>query len=254
MKRIHFTDQYLSNPLHPVTIALVGVGGTGSQVLTHLARMNKALLALNHTGIHVQAFDHDIVTESNIGRQLFSESDIGLNKAHVLISRINRYFGYRWESYGMQGCKPANIIISCVDNIESRKQINGILKQALKHRARQPYELPLYWMDFGNTQFSGQVILGTLSKIKQPKSKQYINVDELPTVMKEFKNFKGVDEADQGPSCSLADALYKQDLFINSTLSNIGCNILWKLLSEVKIEHRGAYLNLKSLTLNPIKV
>lgn len=254
MKRIHFTDKYLINPLHPVTISLIGVGGTGSQVLTHLARMNKALIALDHPGIHVKAFDNDIVTESNIGRQLFSECDIGLSKSQVLISRINRYFGYRWESFQKQGCTEANIIISCVDTIESRKQIDGLVKHFSKQKAKQPYEMPLYWLDFGNTQNTGQVVLGTIQKIGQPKSEMYTTVASLPNVMKEFKNFKGVNESDQGPSCSLADALHKQDLFVNSTLSNIGCNILWKLISEAKIEHRGAYMNLKSLTLNPIKV
>ncbi len=28
--------------------------------------------------------------------------------------------------------------------------------------------------------------------------------------------------------CSLAEALEKQDLFINSTLAHIGCDLLWK--------------------------
>ena len=29
MKKIHYTDRYLLNPYHPVTVFVVGAGGTG---------------------------------------------------------------------------------------------------------------------------------------------------------------------------------------------------------------------------------
>lgn len=38
MKRVHYIDNYLLNPQHPVTVNLIGAGGTGSQVLTCLSR------------------------------------------------------------------------------------------------------------------------------------------------------------------------------------------------------------------------
>ena len=67
MKKIHYTDSYLLKPYHPVTIHVAGAGGTGSQVITNLARMNVALQALGHPGLHVTVFDPDIITEANIG-------------------------------------------------------------------------------------------------------------------------------------------------------------------------------------------
>lgn len=94
MKKIHFTDRYLLNPRHPVTVFVIGAGGTGSQVITNLARMSMALQALGHPGLHVTVFDPDTVSQSNIGRQLFSETELGLNKAVSLVTRINRFFGY----------------------------------------------------------------------------------------------------------------------------------------------------------------
>ena len=63
-----------------------------------------------------------------------------------------------------------------------------------------------------------------------------------------------VKEKDSGPSCSLAEALEKQDLFINSTLAQLGCNILWKMFRNGMIEHQGLYLNLSTLKMNPIPV
>ena len=98
MKKIHYTDRYLLNPHHPVTVFVIGAGGTGSQVATNLARMSIALQALGHPGLHVTVFDPDTVTEANIGRQLFSESELGLNKAVALVTRINRFFGFSWEA------------------------------------------------------------------------------------------------------------------------------------------------------------
>ena len=65
MKKIHFTDRYLLNPRHPVTVFVIGAGGTGSQVITNLARMNMALQALGHPGLHVTVFDPDTVTVSS---------------------------------------------------------------------------------------------------------------------------------------------------------------------------------------------
>ena len=67
MKKIHYTDRYLLNPYHPVTVFVIGAGGTGSQVATGLARISVALQALGHPGLHVTVFDPDTVTEANIG-------------------------------------------------------------------------------------------------------------------------------------------------------------------------------------------
>jgi len=54
MKKVHYTANYLINPQHPVTVNLVGAGGTGSQVLTCLARLDVTLRALGHPGLHIK--------------------------------------------------------------------------------------------------------------------------------------------------------------------------------------------------------
>lgn len=253
MKR-HFIDNYIINPTHPVTIMLIGCGGTGSQVLTSLARINQTLIALGHPGIHVTAVDDDVVTEANIGRQLFSESDLGLNKATVLISRINRFFGTGWIDIPTRydNISLCNIIITCVDNIDTRVLLSKYLKD-IKGKFYYPYMKPLYWLDFGNTADSGQVVLGTVSEVKQPKSKKFKVVTELPLVTDMF-DFSTIDEKDSGPSCSLAEAIDKQDLFINSTLAQLGCNLLWKMFREGMISYSGLFLNLRTMKVNPIKL
>lgn len=262
MTRIHFTDNYLMNPVHPVTVHLIGEGGTGSQVLTCLARLDVTLRALGHPGLFVKLYDPDTVSETNIGRQLFSESEIGLNKAQCLISRINNFFGNDWAAEPR--CYPAliqeavssdmaNLFITCTDNTKSRLNLWKILKKA-RNTGLYDREKPLYWMDFGNGQTFGQVLLGTISrKIKQPQSEKYEPVAALP-VITEYTDYTRVKAEDSGPSCSLAEALEKQDLFINSTLAQLGCNILWKMFRNGMIEYQGAFLNLDTMKVNPIQI
>ena len=150
MKKIHFTDRYLLNPRHPVTVFVIGAGGTGSQVITNLARMSMALQALGHPGLHVTVFDPDTVSQANIGRQLFSETELGLNKAVSLVTRINRFFGYAWTAEPksfptkkFSGYDTANIFITCTDNIRSRLEIWKFLKKTRKENFND-YLVPIY--------------------------------------------------------------------------------------------------------------
>lgn len=262
MKRVHYIDNYLINPQHPVTVNLIGAGGTGSQVLTGLARLDVTLRALGHPGLFVTLYDPDIVTEANIGRQLFGYSDMGLNKAQCLITRINNFFGNDWKAVPdifpamlKNACRDnmANITITCTDNIKSRLDLWNILK-AVQIPDYCDYATPLYWMDFGNTQTSGQVVLGTVpKKIKQPASQLYETAGSLKVITRLVK-YARVKEEDSGPSCSLAEALERQDLFINSTLAQLGCNILWKMFRNGMIEHHGVFLNLGTMKVNPINI
>jgi PRTRC genetic system ThiF family protein len=234
--------------------------------------MHSALQALGHPGLFVRAIDPDQVSEANMGRQLFSPADVDSHKCVVLISRINRFFGTEWEAvpllYNEQnGIPPANITISCVDSGAARKEIKSVITlAALKKDAAayggwretdylQPYEVPYYWMDFGNMMDRGQVVLGTLKTIAQPKESEFKCLTTLKTVDKLHPDIlKDKKGDDQGPSCSLAEALQKQDLFINTNLANMGLGILWKMFRELRIKYHGCYLNLDTMSVNPIKI
>ncbi|HJI18599.1 MULTISPECIES: hypothetical protein [Bacteroidales] len=52
----------------------------------------------------------------------------------------------------------------------------------------------------------------------------------------------------------MAEALSKQELLINSTLAQFGCNILWKMFRNGMIDHHGLFLNLETLKVNPINI
>jgi len=256
MIKVHILPDEMLNPTHPVTICVIGCGGTGSQVLTSLARINHNLNALGHPGIYVVTFDPDTVSPSNVGRQLFSESDIGFNKAVLLTTRINAFYGTSWEAvpeyYTKETGIRCNITITCVDNVKARREIAEIL-DSYKKRCHyvEPYLKTFYWMDLGNTRNTGQVILGTLQEIKQQESTIYDTIGKLPSLTERF-NLKKIKEKDSGPSCSHAEALKQQNLFINSSLAQLGCDMIWELLSEGMINYAGFYLNLKTKCMNPM--
>ena len=162
------------------------------------------------------------------------------------------FFGFNWKAvpkmYDSRS-EYANIVISCVDTVKARLTIAKHLKGCTK---RIEYQKALYWMDFGNMSDRGQVILGTIGKEhKQPEGKEEA-VDCLRNVT-DFFDLKAVNDEDSGPSCSLAAALRKQDLFINSTLAQVGCALLWKMFKGV-IDTQGAFVNLDTMKVNPIKI
>ena len=250
--KMHFTEACLLNPTHPVTVNLIGCGGTGSQVLTALSRISFSLTALGHPGFHVTVYDPDTVTQANLGRQLFSVSDVGIHKAVILTSRINRFFSIAWQAVpDIYRGEPANIIITCVDNVRSRIQVAEKWLAARGIPEKCDYETPLYWLDFGNTQQAGQVVLGTFGEIRQPASEKYSPAGKLPCITERF-DLSTVDEKASGPSCSLAEAIRQQDLFINSTLANTGSHLLWKLFREGMTAHAGVFLNMYTMKMNPI--
>lgn len=261
--KVHFTDNYLLNPTNPISVNLVGAGGTGSQMLTSLARMNHALNELHHAGLSVRLWDDDIVTQANLGRQLFAESELGLHKSVSLINRVNRFFGMNWKAETRKFEKDSlnrlpenagtNIYISCVDNVKTRFEIAEILKKL--NNWGYYSNRPRYWVDFGNSQNTGQVILSTVGKISQPQSEKYDTVENLPLVTDEFGELlKDSEMQDDTPSCSLAEALDKQDLFINSTMAQMGSSLLWNLFRNGMTEYRGFFLNLKNFQSQPLRL
>lgn len=147
----------------------------------------------------------------------------------------------------------ANIFITCTDTVAARMEVSAILKgmQAESNHRDRVY----YWLDFGNSRTTGQVILSTVGRIKQPASRKFITVAELPFITDEYGALLKQSEVDDNtPSCSAAEALQKQDLFINPTIAQVGCEILYQLFRDGMIANKGLFLNLQDLRMQPLSV
>ena len=209
-------------------------------MLTGLAKLHQAMIALGHPeGLHVTAFDNDLVSESNVGRQLYYATDVGQNKADVLVHRVNRGDGLDFESRPERMTDRSlghdyDLVIGCVDSAASRRLIH------------QSYNWSL-WLDLGNNNTSGQVVLGQPWR-KQPEMR-------LPTVVDLFPELLDASmPEDDAPSCSLADALHKQELFINQGVSSFALNLLWTLFTHGEIDYSAVFVNLKHAVVSPLQI
>lgn len=213
---------------HRPKVDLYGCGGTGSHVLLGLTRAHKAITDLEGEGFHVSAFDPDKVEMRNVGRQAFTSADVGVNKSHALVDRINMYHGYNWTSFACEApaWSHADIVISCVDSGRSRKHI----AEADMH-ASNPYVI-----DCGNAKYTGQVVIG------QHNGELLNPYKDNPELL--------VEDTDEAPTCG--DPYSEQDLFINQIIATHALDLVWTLLHCEYLEKRGVFVDLKKGITNPL--
>ncbi len=231
-------------------VSVIGCGGNGSQMLTGLARLDHALRALGQDGLHVTAVDPDTVSPANVGRQLFSPADVGRPKSDVLITRINAFFGINWTSERREFRSTdgrAHLLISCIDTRKGRALINECITTP---RGFSGCYSPAYWLDLGNRAEDGQVILGQPATAKRWRA----NKERLPTVAELLPEIIKPGREDNTPSCSLAEALEKQHLFVNQAVTTAALQILWQLLRTGAIDWHGAFINVKTGRTTPLPV
>jgi len=222
-----------------VRVLVVGAGGTGSAVVLQLPYLDQAMRAWGHQGIDVTVIDGDTISETNCVRQPFAVTDIGANKAELLVSRINLFWGLAWkavpEFFSADSLINSNhrcdILIGAVDTRAARKHIATALA-----RGTCPCT---YFLDFGNNASSGQYVLGQpLNSVNRQKADRLCTVIEL---------FPEVADTSQGedplPSCSAAEALDRQEPFVNQTLAVSALAMLARLFRYGRLTHHGAFFN-----------
>ena len=227
-----------------IKVLLVGCGGNGAQMLMGLAALDTALRAISSRSLHVVVADDDIVTEANLGRQPFYRCDIGNSKAHTLTERINLAHGLAWQAVHGRvpraiGIRGADIVITCVDTASARRAVGAAIADATVK--------PAYWLDLGNRATDGQFLLGC------PEGTPAKRQSRLPTVLEYFPELAddGAPE-DDAPSCSVAEALDRQSLFVNRVVTSHALALLFDLLARGSVDHAGAFINLASGMAAPI--
>jgi PRTRC genetic system ThiF family protein len=262
MTAIHNVPPQFIHSIEPISVTVIGVGGTGSLMLARLAQINHSLKAMGKPGIQVLAIDSDKVSEANLGRGNFFPGDVGQYKAEVLISRINRIFGFAWTSQNERfDCRNlyGNIIITCVDKVSVRKQMYHTIDKRFSDRTvdRKTWinrGMPIYWLDLGNGRDFGQVILGSIANVEQPKGKgKEMFRGMLPTIMDLHPDLETYEDKDT-PSCSVAEALFKQDLPVNGMMAMWAETLLWDMFTKYRITNHGIYISLKNYTTNPLPI
>lgn len=237
-----------------VKVHLVGVGGNGAQMAACLARLDVAMRALGHPhGLHVTAFDADRVSEANVGRQLYSRSDIGRHKAIVTIHRLNQFYGLDWlaEPYTYEAAMgdrrtfdSADLLISCVDTRSARRALHARVFHSYSHYG--------YWLDLGNTESTAQVVLGQGAGRWGAGREDRMR---LPCVTELFPELlDGNTSDDNQPSCSVRMSLAAQGLFVNDMAVRFAAQLLYELFSRGRLTQHGVIVNLDAKRSGPIDI
>jgi PRTRC genetic system ThiF family protein len=184
-------------------------------------------------------------------RQPFSVSDIGQNKATVLINRINLFWGTRWRAepahfdertLDQTNDRPVDLLIGCVDTRAARSVIARALSKARNRTA--------YWLDLGNNAASGQFVLGQpLNARNRRKAVRLRTVSELYPEIIDAK--AGEDPL---PGCSAVEALDRQEPFINQALASSALAMLARLFRYGKLTHHGGFFNAQSGQMSALPV
>ena len=160
---------------------LLGVGGTGSELLPKLCRKLNTLRNAFGECLHdISVIDGDIVEEKNLERQNFFKSDLAKNKAETLAMKCSTLFGLNITVYKEYVEEPNRlrdiihsstkhpIIIGCVDTAAVRRLIHNFIQPGT---GGYSHNYPVFFLDSGNEEFNGQVVLGAISR----KDKNLIN-------------------------------------------------------------------------------
>ena len=112
------------------------------------------------------------------------------------------------------------------------------------------YSRALYWLDLGNNTSSGQFVLGQPKNRVNQKKKH-----RLPTVTELFPEIAvpGVKDDDH-PSCSAAEALTRQEPFINQNLAYQALGMFTQLLRRGSVSYQGGFCNLATGQLVPLPI
>jgi PRTRC genetic system ThiF family protein len=217
-----------------VRVLVVGCGGTGRAVVAGLPYLHQSLVARGHPGgLHVTVVDGDTISVTNCVRQPFARAEAGLNKAVVLVNRINLFWGLKWEAvpahlqpgsiisrshYGEE--LRAHIVVGCVDTRAAR---------AATRDAVSNWSTASYMVDVGNNADNrrSRLRLRTAAKL-------YPEIVD-PSL-----------DNDGEPSCSAVEALERQEPFVNSTLAQHALALLARLFRYDEISYHGGFINLAS--------
>jgi PRTRC genetic system ThiF family protein len=226
-------------------VLVVGCGGTGSAVVAGLPYLHQSLVAHGHPGgLHVTVVDGDTISPANCVRQPFARSEIGLNKAIVLVNRINLFWGLKWDavpahlragtfisrSYSGDDLR-AHVVVGCVDTRAARAVIRDAVGK---------WSTVSYLVDLGNSADSGQFVLG--EPLNERNRRSGLRLRTAAELYPEIVD-PSLDN-DGEPSCSAVEALDRQSAFVNSTLAQHALALLARLFRYGEINYHGGFINL----------
>jgi len=231
-----------------VTITLVGCGGTGSHIAQALARLASHCRDTNGPYVQLVFVDGDTVEAKNVGRQLFSSSDIGKNKAQCLAARFGAVFGlsivafpHMLSQQRIANTSPYGILVGAVDSAAGRRAIASQLSSSYNWKA---------WIDCGNHEHSGQIVCGTAqSKDAMRAAIQLGMCTKLPTAPLLYPELLKDAPARPRDDCAAAAMDNAQSLMVNQMMAAICGQYLYDLVIRRRLTRFRTVVDLESLSM-----
>jgi PRTRC genetic system ThiF family protein len=231
-----------------VSLTLVGCGGTGSWLAPSVARVGRLIMERLSREVAINFVDGDRVEEKNCFRQNFCRAEVGENKAEALAFRYGLAWGVEIaahatpvEEFRRLGERDELMVyVGCVDNAAARREI----RQRVKDGARS------WWLDCGNEQASGQVLLGGGGK--KPKDAFMFEglctwlplpSEQAPDLM-EGKASVSIETADRGLSCAELAMADSQGMAINQRVAAEATDYLVRMLLTQDLRRFATYVDL----------
>ena len=216
------------------TVTVVGCGGTGGFVAEGLCRILPAQASL-------VLVDHDRVEERNLGRQNFYREDIGRFKSEALAQRLagrfQRTVAYSLYPVRQLGFRPS-LVIGCVDNGPARSDIAWLVQQQR-----------IWWIDAGNGDNFGQVLIGSrvIEGLRSSFDSEQCHALPLPTVQRPDI----LAQVPRGRSCAEAVQAGEQSATINQIMAALVLEAVRRLI-EGTCPWMQLYVDMEAGTLMPV--
>lgn len=245
-----------------VRFFLVGCGGTGSFLAPSIARLAADLIVAERD-VEVFFIDHDRVEHTNIPRQNFCYAEEGRHKAIVLATRLSRAWNIPitaitekfeptmleedWGG-GMRSRRVSDLhlLVGCVDNAAARRKLARALDENLSF---QPHHV--WWLDCGNSNESGQVLLGSAPNAQYMKaafqSEKICRALPSPALQaSDLLKTKREEKNKQRLSCAELMLLNEQSLMVNQQVASIAADYLLRLTSVKPLRKFATYFDQES--------
>jgi PRTRC genetic system ThiF family protein len=225
-------------------LILIGCGGTGGWLAVNLPRIAYVQKQVGKK-VSVTFIDPDRVEATNIPRQNFIPSDLGLPKASVLAARYGLQWGIEISAIttsfradmAISRWKHLTICIGAVDNPEARAEIAKVLANGKT----------TFWLDCGNHYDSGQVLLGSRDTVESMKGAFHVPTfcTGLPSPALQHPDLLVKQESIQKVlSCEESAIANAQSMSINYRIADEALDMLLRLLSGT-LTRFATYVNCK---------
>ncbi len=263
-------------PRGTLRLYLIGCGGTGSWLAPHVVRLARFLREAHAMNVQVTLIDPDVVEPKNVYRQNFCHAEIGAHKAETLALRLGPAWGVE---IGVQAARfdpkmvehqygDIGLLIGCVDNAGARKTIADALDHSGHgwntgaHSNDAPPLSQLWWLDAGNGENTGQVLLGSTSSAKTlryafphyPDSTYCVHLPaphlQHPDLLETRPDESKAPEAPSNISCAQMVWAGDQSPSINSMVANIAAAYLWRMFTDKRgLTAFATYCSLEAMSI-----